>query len=112
MTRTRILAVDDEPLNLAIIEEYLCEEASYTLDTAENGEIAWSALEAACPPYDLVILDRMMPVLDGMALLRRMKADQRFAAVPVILQTAAAAPEQVREGLDAGAYYYLTKPIS
>ncbi len=110
MTRTRILAVDDEPLNLAIIEEYLCEEASYTLDTAENGEIAWSALEAACPPYDLVILDRMMPVLDGMALLRRMKADQRFAAVPVILQTAAAAPEQVREGLDAGAYYYLTKP--
>jgi CheY-like chemotaxis protein len=51
-----------------------------------------------------------MPVLDGMALLNRMKADARFADVPVIMQTAAAAPEQVREGLAAGAYYYLTKP--
>lgn len=110
MTQTRILAVDDEPLNLAIIEEYLCEEPTYTLDTAQDGECAWTALESARPNYDLVILDRMMPVLDGMALLRRMKADDRFADVPVIMQTAAAAPEQVREGLSAGAYYYLTKP--
>ncbi len=110
MSQTRILVVDDEPLNLAIIEEYLCEEPSYALDTAEDGECAWTALEAARPCYDLVILDRMMPVLDGMALLRRMKGDARFADVPVIMQTAAAAPDQVREGLAAGAYYYLTKP--
>jgi DNA-binding response OmpR family regulator len=110
MTQTRILAVDDEPLNLAIIEEYLCEEANYILDTAQDGECAWTALESASPTYDLVILDRMMPVLDGMALLKRMKADPRFADVPVIMQTAAAAPDQVREGLAAGAYYYLTKP--
>ena len=110
MTQTRILAVDDEPLNLAIIEEYLCEEQNYTLDTAQDGECAWTALESARPAYDLVIIDRMMPVLDGMALLNRMKADARFADVPVIMQTAAAAPEQVREGLAAGAYYYLTKP--
>ena len=102
--------MDDEPLNLAIIEEYLCEEQNYTLDTAQDGECAWTALESARPAYDLVILDRMMPVLDGMALLNRMKADARFADVPVIMQTAAAAPEQVREGLAAGAYYYLTKP--
>ena len=52
----------------------------------------------------------MMPVLDGMALLQRMKTDARFADIPVIMQTAAAAPEQVREGMAAGAYYYLTKP--
>lgn len=110
MNQTRILVVDDEPLNLAIIEEYLCEEASYALDTAQDGECAWRALESSHPPYDLVILDRMMPVLDGMALLKRMKGDARFANVPVIMQTAAAAPDQVREGLAAGAYYYLTKP--
>ena len=47
MTQTRILAVDDEPLNLAIIEEYLCEEQNYTLDTAQDGECAWTALESA-----------------------------------------------------------------
>ena len=110
MTQIRILAVDDEPLNLAIIEEYLCEESNYTLDTAQDGECAWTALESANPAYDLVILDRMMPVLDGMALLQRMKSDGRFSDIPVVMQTAAAAPEQVREGLAAGAYYYLTKP--
>ena len=110
MTPMRILAVDDEPLNLAIIEEYLGEVAGYSLDTAADGETAWRALEAALPPHDLVILDRMMPVLDGMALLRRMKGDARFADVPVIMQTAASTPDQVCEGLAAGAYYYLTKP--
>ncbi len=109
MSHSRILAVDDEPLNLAIIEEYLSEE-SCTVDTAANGEEAWTSLVAARPDYDLVILDRMMPVLDGMTLLRRMKDDARFADTPVIMQTAAAAPEQVREGVAAGAYYYLTKP--
>ncbi|MBI2308180.1 MAG: response regulator [Rhodocyclales bacterium] len=110
MATTRILSVDDEPLNLAIIEEYLSEEADYRLDTASNGKEAWQALESTDAPYDLVILDRIMPVLDGLELLRRMKADPRFAEIPVIMQTAASAPEQVREGLAAGAYYYLTKP--
>ncbi len=110
MATIRVLTVDDEPLNLAIIDEYLSAEPGYRLDTAENGEEAWRALEEAPTPYDLVILDRIMPALDGLELLRRMKADPRFADVPVIMQTAASAPEQVREGLAAGAYYYLTKP--
>ena len=52
----------------------------------------------------------MMPELDGMELLRRMKREARFADIPVIMQTAASSPDQVREGLEAGAYYYLTKP--
>lgn len=109
MSTIRILAVDDEPLNLAIIEEYLSDE-DYAIDTAEEGERAWAALTTTTRPYDLIILDRMMPVLDGIALLKRMKGDPRFADVPVVMQTAAAAPDQVREGLAAGAYYYLTKP--
>ena len=109
MSTTRILAVDDEPLNLAIIEEYLGDDR-YVIDTAEDGEKAWAMLHAASHPYDLVILDRLMPTLDGIALLQRMKAHPAYAGIPVIMQTAAAAPDQVREGLSAGAYYYLTKP--
>lgn len=109
MSTTRILAVDDEPLNLAIIEEYLSDD-SYVIDTAEDGEKAWAMLSAAAHPYDLVILDRLMPTLDGIALLQRMKAHPAYTGIPVIMQTAAAAPDQVREGLSAGAYYYLTKP--
>lgn len=105
----RMLAVDDEPLNLEIIGEFLSDE-NYLLDFASGGEEAWSKLENADPPFDLLILDRMMPGLDGMGLLRRVKEDSRMRNLPVIMQTAAASPEQVREGLEAGAYYYLTKP--
>ena len=104
-----LLVVDDEPLNLEIIGESL-DDSEYRLSFAENGEVAWGALEATEVPVDLIILDRMMPVLDGLSLLKRIKADTRFASIPVIMQTAASAPEEVREGIEAGAYYYLPKP--
>ena len=104
-----LLVVDDEPLNLEIIGESL-DDTEYRLSFAEDGEVAWAALVAATVPVDLIILDRMMPVLDGLSLLKRVKADQRFASIPVIMQTAASAPEEVREGIEAGAYYYLPKP--
>ncbi len=104
----RLLVVDDEPFNLEIICEYF-DDSGFILDTAENGEEAWQRLDSGIP-YATVLLDRMMPVLDGMSLLRRMKADERFRSIPVIMQTAAGNPEQVREGLAAGAYYYLVKP--
>jgi CheY-like chemotaxis protein len=105
----KILIVDDEPFNLEIIGEYF-EGAGYDLSFFPAGEDAWEALQTAAASYDLAILDRMMPGLDGIALLRRIKADPRFATLPVIMQTAASSPEQLREGLQAGAYYYLTKP--
>jgi len=105
----RILVVDDEPYNLEIIAEYLADEG-HALRMAADGEEAWAILAEPGQGFDLLILDRMMPRLDGIGLLRRMKGEPRFARIPVILQTAAAAPEQVREGIEAGAYYYLTKP--
>lgn len=109
MSRWHLLAVDDEPLNLEIIREYL-DDPRMDLDLSPNAELAWKRLEASTIPYDLVILDRMMPGMTGIEMLRRMKADIRFRNIPVIMQTAAAAPDQVREGIEAGAYYYLTKP--
>lgn len=103
-----LLVVDDEPINLEIIQEYL-EGSGFSADYVESGEAAWDALEHG-QSYDAVLLDRMMPGLDGMTLLRRIKPDPRFTTLPVIMQTAACSPEQIREGLEAGAYYYLTKP--
>ena len=108
MGTPRLLVVDDEPFNLEIISEYF-DGLGYQLDTAMNGEEAWSLLNGA-NSYDLIILDRMMPILDGIGLLKRVRADAHFSALPVVMQTAAGAPEQVREGLAAGASYYLTKP--
>ncbi len=105
----QLLIVDDEPFNLEIIAEYF-DGAGYQLASFESGDAAWEALAAPESNFDLAILDRMMPGLDGISLLKRIKADPRLAKIPVIMQTAASAPEQLREGLQAGAYYYLTKP--
>jgi CheY-like chemotaxis protein len=106
-----ILVVDDEPLNLIIIGEYLgAAEEGYQWETAENGDQAWQMLEEAPERYAAVLLDRMMPKMDGMQVLARIKTHPVLKEVPVILQTARAAKEDIEEGIKAGAYYYLTKP--
>ena len=110
MIDARILVVDDELLNLEILLEYFAGETRVTPDTAADGETAWHCLQDSARSYKLIVLDRMMPGLDGIALLRRIKGDPRLAGIPVIMQTAANSAEQIREGLEAGAYYYLTKP--
>jgi len=109
MSRSRVLVVDDEELNLFIIQEFL-EQESLELEVFSEPLAAWDALHEADKEYSLIVLDRMMPDLDGMEFLRRLKRESRFLDIPVIMQTAAASPDQVREGLEAGAYYYLTKP--
>lgn len=109
MDKERVLVVDDEQLNLFIIEEFL-EQEDISLEMHSDPLAAWASLIAPESNFSLVILDRMMPELDGMEFLRRMKRESRFADIPVIMQTAASSPDQVREGLAAGAYYYLTKP--
>ncbi len=110
MSMAKILVVDDEPFNLDIVAEYL-DEMDFELVMVESGEEAWEALIRPDSNFDLVLLDRMMPGMDGIMVLRKMKADERLRAIPVIMQTAATSPEQVREGLAAGAFYYLTKPF-
>lgn len=109
MTQRQLLVVDDEIINLQIIREYL-EDSGHQLELVTSAERAWACLTTEGRSFDLVILDRMMPGMNGIELLRQMKDDVRFASIPVIMQTAATAPDQVREGIEAGAYYYLSKP--
>jgi DNA-binding response OmpR family regulator len=111
MTRSTILAVDDDPVNLHIISEVFKREA-VTISYANSGENALRMLGDPINAFDVVLLDRMMAGLDGIEVLRRMKAEPRLAHTPVVMQTAAAAPDQVCEGLNAGAHYYLTKPYA
>lgn len=108
-SKVRMLVVDDEPGNIEIIRAYL-EAPDIEIVVAHDGLQAWALLEDVGQEYDLLILDRMMPRLDGMEVLRRIRRTPRLRALPVIMQTAAATPDQVREGLQAGARYYLTKP--
>ena len=104
----KILAVDDEAFNLDLMEHHLG-RAGYQVVRAEDGIIALQKLEDDAG-IELIVLDRMMPNLGGMEALRRIKTDARFQDIPVVMQTAAAAADQVLEGIKAGAYYYLTKP--
>lgn len=105
-----LLILDDEPLNLEIIGEYLT-DTGYQMTFFDDPEAAWAELDADPRKFDVIVMDRMMPKIDGLTLLRRIKADARMRHLPVIMQTAAASPDQVSEGLASGAHYYLTKPF-
>lgn len=108
--QARILIVDDEPFNIEILTEHL-ENSGYLVEPAYDGLEAWEILQREDVRFDAILLDRMMPRMNGMELLAKIKQLDRFKALPVILQTAMGSPDAVREGLQAGAYYYLTKPF-
>ncbi len=106
---TTLLAIDDEPKNLKLIRMYLA-DTDYTVLTANNGDEGWKMLTEAQSPIDVILLDRMMPVMDGMTFMLKLRAQPDFAHLPVIMQTAAAETSQVAEGIRTGVFYYLTKP--
>lgn len=111
MSNAHILIVEDEPLLQEILKENL-EEVGYQTTVADNGEMAWRQLTENYHLFDAVILDRVMPDLDGIEILRRIKANTELSSIPVIMQTSLTSDEDIAEGLKAGALYYLTKPFS
>ena len=104
----RILVVDDVADNVEILRMRL-ESLGYEVVVAEDGEQALESVAKELP--DLVLLDIMMPKIDGLEVVRRMKADASLPFIPVILVTAKASQKDVIAGLDAGGDDYLTKPI-
>ena len=107
--RPVLLLVDDEPQNLFVLAELL--SADYRVLTAKSGARALQ-LVAETPQIDLVLLDIMMPAMDGYEVMRRLKADPKMAQVPVIFVTAMAQVADEETGLKMGAVDYITKPVS
>ncbi|MBF0462259.1 MAG: response regulator [Magnetococcales bacterium] len=105
-----MLVVDDEPDNRLILESYL-QGVGYEVETARHGEEAWFKLIAAPNRYDIVLLDWMMPGQSGLEVLQQMQQHPQLRHVQVIMQTARARSEEIQKGIDAGAWYYLTKPF-
>ena len=103
-----VLVVDDDPKLVRIVEINLTQEG-YRVRTAGDGEAALAAVAEERP--DLVVLDVMMPGIDGFEVLKRLKADAASADIPVVMLTARAQDEDVFEGYGMGAQWYLTKPF-
>lgn len=103
----RILVIDDDPSVRSFLKRGLSYEG-YAVDIAESGEAGLAQARVKYP--DLVVLDWMMPVMDGMEVLKRLRAGDE--KLPVIMLTAKDAPENQVQGLNTGADDYVTKPIS
>ena len=104
----KILIVDDEPFNLDLLEQELM-EYSYVIERANDGVEALEKTHSFKP--DLILLDFMMPRMNGLEVVKRLREDQDHKGIPVILLTAKATQEDKVAGLDAGADDYVTKPF-
>lgn len=102
-----ILVVEDSITNVEILLENLKE--SYTVRVAVDGEKALKTIAKKTP--DLILLDVMLPGMDGFEICRRLKSDSRTAEVPVIFLTGRTSPRDKLDGLKAGACDFLTKPF-
>ncbi|TIH12441.1 response regulator [Marinifilum sp. JC120] len=109
MDKARILVVDDTPANLDILSELL--SPKYRVYAAINGEDALRMALSDAPP-DLVLLDIMMPGIDGYQVCTMMKADERTRQIPIIFVTAMDEIENEEKGLNLGAVDYITKPFT
>jgi DNA-binding response OmpR family regulator len=107
---SHILIIEDVKSIAGMLQAILV-EAGYSVDCIYDGQQAWDLLQDNnC--YDLILLDRILPSLDGLELLKRIKADGVLSQTPVIMETSLSETHSIIEGIAAGAYYYLTKPVN
>ena len=105
----KILIIDDYPDNVFLIQDRL-EKAGYEVITAYDGTTGMQ--KAFDEEPDLILLDVMMPDISGFDVCKRLTADERTKLIPIILLTALIEVDNVKEGLDAGAYDYIRKPFN
>jgi two-component system, OmpR family, alkaline phosphatase synthesis response regulator PhoP len=110
MTNTQsVLIVDDEP-NILLSLQFLMKKSGYDVRTARDGEEAWAEIERAAP--DLVLLDVMMPKIDGFSICERIRANPEWKDMRIIMLTARGRDAEREKGLALGADDYITKPFS
>jgi two-component system chemotaxis response regulator CheY len=109
-TNAKILIVDDSLTTRKVIWRYLFDGGYKLIDDACDGEQAWMKINAANPPYDLVIADWHMPILSGLGLLQKIRASPRFKSLAVIMATAERNKEEIVKIVQLGVKDYLVKP--
>lgn len=104
-----LLIVDDDELFRTLTKKLL-EKCGYSVETAIDGMEAWEKIGSDPSRFDLMLLDKQMPRLDGISLLKQVRADRRFDDLPVVMLTADKYQDDLIQGLAAGALCYLVKP--
>ena len=109
----RVLVVDDDPMIRALVKSIL-EAEGYTVTLAENGKVGIETLESEARPigYSLIVLDVMMPEMNGLDVLTRLKLHSDTASIPVLMLTGEDKAEDIMAGYSVGADYYITKPFT
>lgn len=107
--KPRVLAADDEPTSLMVLTTLL-EDMGYDVVEAHDGREALDIIEREGATFSGLVLDRMMPGMNGIEVVHQLKDDPRAQHIPIVMVTGANKPEEVKEGVDAGVFYYLTKP--
>lgn len=106
-----IMVVDDDRIMLTMLAQAL-EQQNYRVISARTGEEALNKLANVSENVDSIILDREMPGMNGLEVVSRLRADERLGSIPVIMLTGSGNPDQIQEGIDAGVFYYLVKPVT
>ncbi len=106
-----ILAVDDDEMNAEILQINI-EYFGHIPHILKDGDVAWEYLNENRGKVDLVLLDLMMPKMNGFELAKKMQSDPFFKNTPIIIQSGKASSDELQEALDAGVLFYLTKPFS
>ena len=107
-SKYNVLAVDDIPLNLLLVQKMLS-KFNFKMRTATNGQMALDAVAAEKP--DLILLDLMMPGIDGFEVIRRLRADPATADIQIVILSALNSNEDVVKGFIVGANDFIMKPI-
>lgn len=107
----QVLAVEDDTFSMSFLEMQI-DALGHDIRKAHNGLDALNFLEKNYDTIDVVLMDKEMPVMDGLTAVRRIKDNRNLRHIPIIMVTGADSPHEMKEGLDAGVFYYLTKPVA
>ncbi len=110
-TALTILVVEDNRIERMFMEEQI-KDLGHGMLAAENGQQALDHLQNPGHGIDVILMDRMMPVMDGITAIKHIKDNPHLRKIPIVMVTGAATAKEMQEGIDAGVFYYLIKPVN
>lgn len=105
-----VLVVEDDRIERMFMEQQI-KDLGHGMISVENGQQALESVQSM-KDIDVILMDKMMPVMDGLTAVRRIKENASLRRIPIVMVTGAASARDIQEGIDAGVFYYLTKPVN